>query len=211
MSDNLQSADRLPALDTAMSQTTRRVIGATNAIEGVLGLVALVVAYGLAEHLVTVQEASADGAVAVWTVQWWGPDFPVTLSMSLVIVGAAAGIVGSVIQQSIVFAQRAGHETLERGFVWWYVLRPVWSALLGAVVVVALNAGLISIGDQTTSAPGIMVLITMGCLSGLFTDRALQRLAPLLGASHPTETFAAGADTTIGAALGGAEPATEGL
>ncbi len=203
MSNDLQAADELPNLRTAMSTTTRRVIGAVNAVEGVFAFLGLVVAYGLAEHLVTLQEVAPTGDVAVWTVQWWGPDFPVTLSMCLLLVGATAGVVGSVIQQSIVFAQRAGHETLERGFVWWYVLRPVWSALLGAVAVVAVNAGLISIGDQTTSAPGIMVLVTVGCLSGLFTDQALQRLAPLLGATAPTETFAAGADTTISTALAG--------
>jgi hypothetical protein len=84
-----------------------------------------------------------------------------------------------------VFAERAGHRTLQQGFVWWYALRPVWSALLGAVAVVTFNAGLISIGDQTTSAAGVTVLVTMGCLAGLFTDRMLQRLAPLLGATAP--------------------------
>jgi hypothetical protein len=101
------------------------------------------------------------------------------------IVGAAAGAVGSIIQQSIIFAQRAGFQTLQRGFVYWYVLRPIWSALLGAVVVIAANAGLISIGDETTSSAGVTVLVTLGCLAGLFTDKALDRLRSLLGASDP--------------------------
>jgi hypothetical protein len=99
--------------------------------------------------------------------------------------GATAGLVGSVIQQSIVFALRAGHERLERGYVWWYLLRPVWSALLGAVIVVAVNAGFVSIGDTTTSAAGVTVLATAGVLAGLFTDQVLQRFQKLLGASDP--------------------------
>jgi hypothetical protein len=133
----------------------------------------------------------------------------VTLNMSLLMVGAAAGAVGSVIQQSIVFARRAGHETLQRGFVWWYVLRPVWSSLLGAVVVVTVNAGLISIGDQTTSAPGVTILVTMGCAAGLFTDQALHRLAPLLGATPAEQPVAvAPASVARSNADAGAEPFT---
>jgi hypothetical protein len=80
-----------------------------------------------------------------------------------------------------------GHETLEVGFVWWYLLRPIWSALLGAVFVIAVNTGLISIGDQTTSTAGVTVLATVGCFAGLFTDQVLDRMRDLLGATDPTE------------------------
>lgn len=168
-----------------MSSPARRVIGTVNVVQGVASLFALIAAYGLAERLVVAQEQARPGALAVHTVHWWGPDFALTLSMSVLLVGAASGLVGSAIQQSIIFAQRAGHETLEQGFVWWYLLRPVWSALLGAVVVITADAGLIGIGDQTTSAAGVTVLVALGCLAGLFTDKALQRLRPLLGASDP--------------------------
>lgn len=168
-----------------MTAGTTRAVGVCNIALGAVSFLALVEAYGLAERLVAAQEHAGDGRIATVTATWWGPDVPVSLSMSLLLVGAAAGVVGSVIQQSIVFAQRAGQHTLQQGFVWWYALRPVWSALLGAVAVLTFNAGLISIGDQTTSAPGVTVLVTTGCLAGLFTDRMLQRLAPLLGATPP--------------------------
>jgi len=118
-------------------------------------------------------------------IAWFGPDLLISLNMCLLMVGAAAGAVGSAIQQSIVFAMRAGFESLERGYVWWYVLRPMWSALLGALVVVAVNAGLVSIGDATTSTAGVTVLVTAGALAGLFTDQVLQRLQELLGAAPP--------------------------
>jgi len=90
------------------------------------------------------------------------------------------------VQQSIVFASRAGQQTLERGYLWWYVLRPVWSALLGGVVVLTVNAGLVSIGDETTSAAGVTVLVTAAAVAGLFTDQALQRLRSVLGAGDPS-------------------------
>ena len=164
-----------------MSTRARRVLGAVNVVEGVLALAGLLASYGLAERLVVEQERKGD-ALATVAAHWWGPDFSLTLSMSLLLVGAASGVVGSVIQQSIVFAFRAGQDTLEQGLFWWYVLRPVWSALLGSVVVVAVNTGLISIGDTTTSSAGVTVLVTMGALAGMYTDQALQRLQPFLGA-----------------------------
>ncbi|HEX6873698.1 MAG TPA: hypothetical protein VF163_21575 [Micromonosporaceae bacterium] len=174
-----------------MNHRTIRLVGAVNASFGTAGLLALVTSYGLAERLVLDQEAAKAGTLAVRTWHWVGPDIPVTLSMSLMLVGAAAGIVGSAIQQSIIFAHRAGHGTLERGFVWWYLLRPVWSALLGTVAVIAVNAGLVSIGDQTTSDAGVTVLVTFGCFAGLFTDRVLDKLRDMLGATDPAAFVAA--------------------
>ena len=172
--------------DALMTPGVTRLIGGVNAAGGVLAFIALLSSYGLAERLVAGQEASGPGDLAEQTLHWWGPDLTVTLSMTLMIVGAAAGAVGSIIQQSIIFAHRAGLRTLERGFVYWYVLRPIWSALLGAVAVIAANTGFISIGDETTSSAGVTVLVTTGCLAGLFTDKALDRLRSMLGASHPS-------------------------
>ncbi len=181
MTGMTMAAQAGPALPLDLMTTrARRILGAVTVVEGVLALAGLLASYGLAERLVAAEEASG-GQLATVTVAWWGPDFSLTLSMSLLLVGAASGVVGSVIQQSIVFASRAGQDTLERGLFWWYVLRPVWSALLGSVVVVAVNTGLISIGDTTTSSAGVTVLVTMGALAGMYTDQALQRLQPFLG------------------------------
>jgi hypothetical protein len=168
-----------------MAPRQQRLVGAGNAAAGVLALTMLVWTYGLAEQMVSAQEAAPAGEVATRTIASWGPSISVTLATSLVLVGAAAGFVGSVVQQSIVFASRAGQQTLERGYVWWYVLRPVWSALLGGVVVITVNAGLVSIGDDTTSAAGVTVLVTAAAVAGLFTDQAMQRLRSVLGASDP--------------------------
>jgi hypothetical protein len=168
-----------------MSTERRRLVGAVNLVVGTLAFTALVAAYGLAEQLVTAQEVAGAGTLARQRIAWVGPDLLISLNMSLLMVGAAAGAAGSAIQQSIVFALRAGYESLERGYLWWYLLRPMWSALLGAIVVLAANAGLVSIGDTTTSVAGVTVLAIAGALAGLFTDQALQRLQHVLGASSP--------------------------
>jgi len=176
-----------PKNDHPMSAKMTRWLGVTNFTTGVLGLAALVAAYGLAEHLVALQEAAPEGTLATQPVHFLGVDVSATLSMSVLLLGAASGLVGSAIQQSIIFANRSGHRTLERGWAWWYVLRPVWSALLGAVFVIAVNAGLVSIGDQTTSTGGVTVLATIGALAGLFTDKVLDKLGDLLGATPTTK------------------------
>lgn len=186
-----------PTTPIRMAVSTRLFVGVVNMVVGAASLVALVAAYGLSERLVDAQEraGSATLATEVWT--WWGPDVSMSLNMSLLLLGAAGGVVGSAVQQSIIFALRAGHQTLEQGFVWWYVLRPIWSGLLGALSVVVVNAGLVSIGDATTSTAGITVLAAAGALAGLFTDQTLQRMSRALGATPP-DTLATAGGTSAG-------------
>jgi hypothetical protein len=144
------------------------VIVAINIVEAVVALPCLVAAYGLAEQLVAAQEAAGPHRVASLQVA----QLAVTLNMSLLIVGAAAGAVGSVIQQSMAFARSTGPDHQ----VAWYLLRPLWSALLGSVSVIAVNTGLLSLGDETTSSAAVAVLVLTGSLAGLFTDQVLRRL-----------------------------------
>jgi hypothetical protein len=172
-----------------MAVGTRLFVGIANVLVGIASLVALVAAYGLSERLVAAQERAGASALATESWTWWGPDVALSLNMSLLLLGAAGGLVGSAVQQSIVFALRAGHQTLEQGFVWWYVLRPVWSGLLGALSVVVVNAGLVSIGDTTTSTAGVTVLAAAGALAGLFTDQTLTRMSRAAGAT-PHDTLA---------------------
>jgi|1186.fasta_scaffold275966_1 hypothetical protein len=157
-------------------RSSRRVIVMINIAEAVVALPFLIAAYGLAEHLVAAQEVVGPHQVASQTIHWGPVQFGVTLNMSLLIVGAAAGAVGSVIQQSMAFARssRPDHQ------VAWYLMRPLWSALLGSVSVIAVNTGLLSIGDETTSSAAVAVLVLTGCLAGLFTDQVLRRLRRML-------------------------------
>lgn len=158
--------------------TIRWLIVAINIVEALATLAFLIWAYGLAEHLVAAEETAEPHQVASRTVGWWFVTFDVTLNMSLLIVGAAAGAAGSVIRQTMDYARTS--RTREHRSVAWYLLRPLWSALLGSVSVIAVNTGLISIGDETTSSAGVAVLVLTGCLAGLFTDQVLARLRRML-------------------------------
>jgi hypothetical protein len=169
--------------DTGEDQSDWRQIVAVNIAEAVVALLSLIAAYGLAEQLVAAQEAAGSGKLANRAFDWWILDFVVTLNMSLLIVGAAAGAVGSVIRQSMTLTGRS--RSVEDRSIWWYVLRPLWSALLGSVSVIAVNTGLISIGDESTSSAGIAVLVLTGCLAGLFTDQVLRRLRSMVDRSRP--------------------------
>ncbi|TDW92409.1 hypothetical protein [Kribbella sp. VKM Ac-2566] len=165
---------------TAVRRNTRRAIVTINITEAVVALPCLVAAYGLAERLVAVQETAGPHHVASQSVA----HLAITLNMSLLIVGAAAGAVGSVIQQSMAFARNAAPDHPAA----WYVMRPLWSALLGSVSVIAVNTGLLSIGDDSTSSAAIAVLVLTGCLAGLFTDQVLRRLRGMLDRGARTRT-----------------------
>jgi hypothetical protein len=166
-----------------MSSPTRRAVGTFNAIGGAVSLAGIVAACGLCERLVAAQESGGTEGPAAVMIDIFGWEIGLTLIMGLLLLGAAGGVVGSFIQQGIVFAARSGWETLQCGFVWWYLLRPIWSGLLGAVLVAAINAGVVSYGDTTTSAAGVTMLATAGTLAGLFTDQVLGKLRNVLGAT----------------------------
>ncbi|MEV6415089.1 hypothetical protein [Kribbella sp. NPDC051718] len=159
----------------------RRIV-AVNIAEAIAALLWLIAAYGVSEQLVADQEAAGSTRLAHRTFGWWILDISITLNMSLLIVGAAAGAVGSVIRQSMTLTRSSQSGAVRS--IWWYVLRPLWSALLGSVSVIAVNTGLISIGDETTSSAGIAVLVLTGCLAGLFTDQVLQRLRNMVDRSR---------------------------
>jgi len=180
----VKPASSRPERNTGRERSIWRQIVAVNIAEAVAALLSLIAAYGLAEQLVADQEAAGSTGLAHRVLGWWFLDFAVTLNMSLLIVGAAAGAVGSVIRQSMTLTGRS-RRAQDRS-IWWYVLRPLWSALLGSVSVIAVNTGLISIGDETTSSAGIAVLVLTGCLAGLFTDQVLRRLRNMVDRSRPS-------------------------
>jgi hypothetical protein len=124
------------------------------------------------------KEVSAKQAVA-----WFGPHFTATAMTSLIIVVAFAAVAGSVVHLIMVFTLRAGKGTLECGYESWYLLRPVAAALLGVVLFLAVHAGVMTIGES--GAPNVPLYGLAGALAGLFTDRVLQRLRAVLGATDP--------------------------
>jgi len=130
-------------------------------------------------------------------VRWFGPDFDATATTSLLILGVFAATAGSVVVEVIIFGLRAGNRTLEPGWEYWYLLRPIAAALLGLLFLLAVRTGLIASGPaQPNLTPNLMVLVTAAGLAGLFTDRVMQQMATLVGASRPDKP--ASTEPTVG-------------
>jgi hypothetical protein len=99
-------------------------------------------------------------------------------------------VLGSIAIMIITFANRAGKETLERGFLWWYLIRPFAAAAVGVLFYMAIIAGFFN----QTSARGRSALVlaaAIGGLAGLFTDNVVQKMRALLGLSSFDEPAAA--------------------
>jgi hypothetical protein len=120
-------------------------------------------------------------APAAQAVDWLGPGFTATAMTSLIIVVAMSAVAGSVVQLIMVFTLRAGKGTLEHGYESWYLLRPVAAPLVGIVLFLAVHAGVMTIGG--TGPANVPLYGMTGALAGLFTDRVLQRLQAILGAT----------------------------
>ena len=147
---------------------------------GIGSLAGLLWSYPLAER------AQAGNGTTV-AVQWIGPDFHATPTTAVLLAMAFAASSGSVVQAAVVFAMRAGNQTLERGYEAWYYLRPFTSLLLGPLFGLATIGGLSAItsGSGAGARLSLPALVTAGALAGLFTDRVLQQMQRMLGATDP--------------------------
>jgi len=112
-------------------------------------------------------------------------DFTATPRMTVIVVVIMMAMIGSVTVMTLSFATRAGHGTLERGFLWWYLTRPVAAASLAVLFYITAIAGFL---DLTTLArrSDLVVAAGLAALAGLFTDQVLNKLRRVLGLSPPT-------------------------
>jgi hypothetical protein len=129
-------------------------------------------------------------AVSAVPVSWFGPDFVLNTTSGALLIGLVGGVAGSLVHTVTIFSSRAGRDTLEATFLWWYLLRPFAAALLALLFVAAVHSGLLSISGGA-EGPQTAVAFVTGGLAGLFTDAVLQKLRSLLGATS-TEDLASG-------------------
>lgn len=119
-------------------------------------------------------------AHAVRTQWLWWSFRPTTVSALLLVVVSTA-CAGSLATVGLVFANRAGHRTLEQHWQWWYVLRPLAASSIGVLFYAVVVSGLLG-GTKVT--PGeLSVAAAVGGLARLFTDRVLALMRGALGAS----------------------------
>ena len=124
--------------------------------------------------------------------RWLGVTFtPQTASILLIIVVLTA-MLGSAATLALTFAHRAGYNRLEKGWGWWYVLRPFTAVGIGVLAYALLQAGFFASSRATNS--DLLAAASIGGLAGLFTDQLLQKMRKALGlsaflksASDPTE------------------------
>jgi hypothetical protein len=98
--------------------------------------------------------------------------------MVLIVLLTAA--LGSVSVLAMTFSARTGRETLERGFFWWYLTRPISAAGLGLVFYLAVVSGFLA-AATSAGQPTLIVAATIGGLAGLFTDQVYRKLFSVLG------------------------------
>jgi hypothetical protein len=158
---------------TAYEWWVAAAVGVWLAALGGASLVAVMWSWAVADR------AGADGTA----VQWIGPDFTATPATSALALAAVAGVTGSVVHSASLFATRVGRRTFEVSYVWWYVLRPVEAALVAVVLVAAVRSGLVALNTTGNEGATTALAFLVGGLAGLFTDRAMQRLRGLLGAT----------------------------
>jgi hypothetical protein len=162
-----------------MSSSAQAGIGCYLAALGTVALAITPWAWSLA--------TSSVGHTTASRAHFLGLSFRPTTEFNLIIIVMLMSALGSIAVMIITFANRAGQETLENGFVWWYLTRPFAAAAVGVLFYLAIIAGFFN----RTSANGHAALVLAGAvggLAGLFTDNVLQKMrAALLGLSSFSE------------------------
>ena len=153
------------------------VVGVWLAAIGVASLAAAMWLWAVADRATSANDA----------VHWFGPDFTATAATSSLALAAVGGVAGSFVHAGSLFAARVGRRTFEASYFWWYLLRPLESALVAIVFVVAVRSGLLVLGAGNQDNGTVVLAFLSGALAGLFTDRVMQRLRGLLGAGKTDE------------------------
>jgi hypothetical protein len=121
-----------------------------------------------------------------------GMKFTPTAEFSLLLVVILTAMLGSVAVLALTFSSRAGHGTLQRGYLWWYLTRPITAAGLGVLLYMAIMAGFFN-ATTTNDHPALVIAAAIGGLAGLFTDQVLKKMRSAL-ALLPTNQTASDKD-----------------
>jgi hypothetical protein len=116
------------------------------------------------------------------TSHFFGLEFTVSASSTLVAMVALMALIGSVTVMALVFAARAGHGTLEQAYLWWYLTRPVSAAGIGILLHIIVVAGFFNRSSIEGGSEGALVVAAaVGGLAGLFTDQVVDKVRVVLG------------------------------
>jgi hypothetical protein len=159
-------------IDKMMANSRRRLVGVYLVLFGLVLMAVLPWAWSFASRAI-----SRKGHVAA---SFLGYQFSPTPEFSLLLIVMLTAAVGSVAVLAMTFSARTGRETLERGFLWWYLTRPISAAGLGIVFFMAVVSGFLT--EATTAGqPTLFSAAAIGGLAGLFTDQVLRKMYKALG------------------------------
>ena len=172
-----------------MAQSRRRFIGGYLTVVGLLLVAVTPWAWSTATGAVSAT-APVNASFLGWQFQMSGE----AALIGLVILMAALGCFAVLV---LTFANRAGHQTLEPGYFWWYLTRPIAAAVVGVLFYMAIAAGYFDQpADQGRAA--LVVASAVGGLAGLFTDKVLQAMSKVLGQTPFATTATSKGEETSG-------------
>jgi hypothetical protein len=171
-----------------MRRAPRIAIGVGLLLFAGVVLAHLMWAWSIAARLVP---DSAGVAPAAIRAHWLGYAFTPTLTFMVLLIVALSAMAGSTAATAMVFSNRAGQNQLEKYWVWWYVLRPGVAAVIAVVAFVSVKAGFLGTLDDTKTK-GLAFAAALGGLTGLFTDKMLEKLQVALGFSPFTDSAVGG-------------------
>ena len=160
---------------SSMSPTTQRWLGSGLAVLGPVAAAHLTWAWSTTARLLS------SGTRGGTPTHWLWLRFELSPAAGLLLVVLFAAVAGSVVVTGMVFANRAGHGTLEQHWAWWYVLRPGCAPCIGLLLYATVFAGLF--GGGAPEHQDLALAGAIGGLAGLFHDRVLALLRGALGAS----------------------------
>jgi hypothetical protein len=111
--------------------------------------------------------------------RWLGVAFTPRDSSVLLLIVMLTAVIGSTATLGLTFAHRSGYGTLEKGWGWWYVMRPFTATSVGVLAFSLIQAGFL--GTKSAASSGVFAAASIGGLAGLFTDQLLQKMRSALG------------------------------
>ena len=179
-------------IDRMMTKWRRRLVGVYLVSLGIALLAVIPWAWSFASRAVVGKRSVS--------ASFLGTEFTATPEFSMVLIVLLTATLGSVAVLAMTFSARTGRETLERGFLWWYLTRPISAAGLGLVFYMAVVSGFLA-AATSTGQPTLIVAATIGGLAGLFTDQVYRKLFSILGLVDSSER--ASGTNTAGKYVGG--------
>ncbi|MBD8489481.1 hypothetical protein IFO69_12065 [Echinicola sp. CAU 1574] len=104
----------------------------------------------------------------------WCWEFSLSLEQRTIILVLITGAIGSFIHAVGSFASFVGEGTMEKSWIWWYLLRPFEGMAVAFIFYLVFRGGLLT--STPAESLNLYGVLTLSGLAGLFSDRATLKL-----------------------------------